>query len=74
MEKIITSMFPSPYIFSVRLPKKGETFLWDVSDNDFTYHHFFQFGYVTDSRENGPLKFGIQLIIGPLMLSLAFPK
>jgi hypothetical protein len=56
-------------IFTVRLPERGESFLWWVDDGDFVYTNFLQFGKV---RKKEPGIKGIDLILGPLNFSLAW--
>lgn len=54
-------------IFSMSLPDKGEPILWEVDDGEFCYTHFVQFGAV-----RGKSVEGIQLVIGPVLFSLAW--
>lgn len=47
----------------------GEGWLWWIEDEDFRYTHWVQCGQV----ENDDVR-GIQVVIGPLLISLAWNK
>lgn len=63
------------YVFSVSMASSGEDALWSVDDGEFVYTHFFQFGFVTESpkrKTKSLISFAIQLVVGPVLFSLAF--
>lgn len=63
-----TVIYGKKVLFSISWAEKGESLLWNVEQDGFTYHHFFQVGYVTSKD-----LFGYQLTIGPLLFSLVWP-